>query len=407
MRAAEKTIEFARSWVKGDFGKRQYMHYYLVVEKDASFLMKYSEQGPVLVGIRDKNGHVFIFASEAVSYTADEEIIQRHPLLIMIHEGEQFPYTCIHDNHLPNKASANLSKWKTLDQTFITNEQTSQPVAVSLIEIGEQKFVVVPEDPNREALNLVDWANYADVKKMTKNEKRLFCLVLHEVSKQTKTIAEVRGAYVDFAGDVAGQSVIDREWVYIPTEKQTIADLVGTKYTEALRTRPIPYHYGITSGIINPVKALDRIEYPFSGEMLDRYRNDNLINPVLYQNSPTRTIHADWKAWFRNEVDPELSESILKFIEDDDAWLDKNVEVIKPFILGQKFMNHVYTNTLLGQIFVLEEPNPSIMPTHVVYFKGAMLRNNKTALKSGAFTKVMPTPRNDSGYKIEEFKKWL
>jgi hypothetical protein len=100
-----------------------------------------------------------------------------------------------------------------------------------------------------------------------------------------------------------------------------------------------------------------------------------------------------------------MAEGVIKFIEDDDAWLMENGYIMQAFAWGRKFKADLFREPFNGYTLVVEETNPSICDKHVAYIKGKIFDNysTKTTMDLPNFTKVIPAPHTNMISQIEEF----
>jgi len=411
MRAADNTIAFVKEWIEGKLTKRQYMHYYIVKTPHAQFLMKANEQ-PDLVAIKDHTGHIYICDEDMNRYHINHEKAQRNPFFALLSDGFRFSYSLVNAESFRDNRSLHVSKWKTLDRIEIFNEESEGNIHLSLIQIGEQCYFTETGCSIQDKLSLIQWANYEDIKKQkfpefTRINKFQPYVSLCEVKGKPNNVSDIRGAYVEYAGTQAKSSVITGHWILIPTHKKRLNEVADENINAVLRSRPMAYNYGLTYDLVNVDQAQQRTEFPFFPEQLDTYnRHDNLINldSIADGRSLIGSGH-NWRQFLKDHMDEEMAENLIQFIDDDDAWLQENCHLIAPFSLGQKFKGHLFRENINGYILMLEENNPSMIPTLVAYIKGNVIDryNQIDALKLPNFTKVLPAPNTDQTRQVEEF----
>ena len=414
-KAADKTIAFVKEWIEGKLTKRQYMHYYIVKTKDAEFLMKANEK-PDLVAIKDKSGHVYIPDDTLHCYGLREERTLRNPLFALLADRFQFPHSLLEEGSFQEGVGAEVSKWKTLDRIEVLNNNAEMNVYVSLVQMGEKRYVTDTSFRDNTRMDLREWADYGDLKKKVfkdynKIDKIQPYTRLREIAGKPTKVAEVRGAYVEYAGSLASEAIVGEEWIYIPTHKAKLNEVADENIPAVLKTRPLPYHYGLTSDVINVEKAWQRTEFPFYPEQLSNYHSaENFINLNNLPNGRA-FIHSghQWREWLRAGIEAEIAESLIQFIDDDDAWLSDNGYVMSAFAWGRKFKADLFKEALNGYLLVVEESNPSLCSRHVAYVKGSTLDtyNGKVRITMPFFTKIIPAPHNPHKRDIEEFTTYV
>lgn len=408
-KAAEKTIAFVKEWIEGKLTKRQYMHYYIVKTPYAQFLMKANEQ-PDLVAIKDSSGHIYLPENVLHSYSLKDEVSQRNPFMALLAEGFQFNYTLLEESSLNGSAGQELSKWKTLDHIQILNIDSDMNIHVSLVQIGDTRYITEMGFRVDDGLTVKDWANYEELKKRKfkdKQDKVQPYMMLRAVSGKPTKVMDVRGAYLEYVGDQVKTAIVTERWIFIPTEKKLLNEVADPNIHAILKTRPMAYHYGLTEDIINLEAAWKRTEYPFHPEQLNAYsRSNNFIN---IDNLPNGKAFLDaghqWREWLLKHIEAEMAAGVIKFIDDDDAWLLENGYIMSAFAWGRTFKANLFGEPLNGYVLVVEESNPSICNKHVAYIKGNIFDNynGKTTLSMPNFTKVIPAPHSNLTHNIEEF----
>ena len=414
-RAADNTIAFVKEWIEGKLTKRQHMHYYVVKTPHAQFLMKANEK-PDLVAIKDSNGHIFIPDDVLYNYYISDERATRNPCLALIGSGYKFDYSMISEASFnSNYAGKNLSKWKTLDRASVVNTESGINVNLTLVQIGENRYVTEHDYRFKEPLKLTEWANYDDIRKLnfreTSKEGKVqpYCS-LREVLGKPNTVEEIRASYVTFAGDQAAKATVTSNWIMIPTKKKLLNEVVDTNIRDIFKTRPMPYHYGLTADLVNVETAWRRTEYPFDPGTLRTYRSSNDF--INIENIPNGRAFIGsgnlWRDFLIGNMDAEMADNLIQYIDADDAWLSENGYVMAPFAHGRKFKDDLYSFRLNGYLIVVEEDNPSLMSRHTVYVKGSLLDTyGAVTTKIPTFAKMIPAPHTENIKALEGFINYV
>jgi hypothetical protein len=409
MKAADKTIEFCKAWIAGGLTKSQHMHYYIVKTPHAEFMMKRNEQ-PDLVAIKDSFGHVFIPDDSMSRHSFNDERVSRNPFFALIQVSKHaFAYSILTEE--PLRELTDLSKWQTLSHLAVPHK-SGLHIKLALIKIGETRYTTeVPQNSANTTMPLLDWANYkdirtADLRGYVAEQQVQPYSVLTEAQGKPNRLEACRTAYVDFAGDMKAHSTISGKWITIPTDKVNLSDVLHKGINEIIKTRPMPYLYNVPPTLIDAGLAMARLDYPFHPEKITSQtsfiRQENLPNNRDFLRSGE-----SWAGWLVNNLEYELANNLIRFINDDDAWLRENAHTIAPIVHGDRFRQALFGQGLNGYPLLVEESNPSVLPTHVLYAKGTTLTTEYSRTKPvttyRAFTKFIPAPHTEDKTHLERF----
>jgi len=389
MKAAEKTIEFVKQWITGTYTKRQYQNYYIVRTPHAQFLMKSTEDRE-LMAIRDLTGHIYLFDDFEEALRTRRNVYSTSmsdPFLCLITDGFPFKYTCISASSIERVDSKenilkNMSKWKTLDRIEIINNSLSQPLYLSLISIGDSRFYLTPNIENEDRVNnisLVEWANHTLEQQHKFTSDWVSYSINSLYSNTINTVNAIKGNYVDIAGDQVAQSWYSSEgWVFIPTKFETIEELTGRPFRAAKKTRPNPYSYNLTGGIMN----LNTIHRRY--ETIDE--DPSLLRQCIQcVNIREDVTSLNWRDVLQNNFLPETAADITAFFEDDDAWLREHFEVARTGALEAKLKSKLSLNLGLSITYIHKEKNLTPLSEYVIYIK--MFEKGQT---NNRFMKMLP-----------------
>lgn len=414
-KVADNTVAFVKEWIEGKVTKRQYMHYYIVKTPHTEFLMKANEQ-PDLVAIKDHFGTIFIPDDVLSNNLIPEERSLRNPLLSLINDGHKFPYVMLKENTLTGAVGASLSKWKTLDVKQVLNNDSTRIVNIALVQIGDERYITEVTLKEMKSGPLLDWAAYEDVKKGTFSDYRrqdgaqpYSSLTL--VTGNPIKVDEVRGAYVSFAGNAAPLSTVSDQWIMIPTEKNKLSEVTDDDLSAILKSRPFAINYGVPPDLICLDAASKRSTFPFRPDQLTSYNSSNNFINLVNVPLPSEFHRSgnNWREFCKKNMDGEIADNLISYIDADDAWLELHGQGLLPFTQGRTFKEDVLTEKVLGYVLIVEERNPSAMNKHVAYIKGHVIDpySNKINRVMPYFTKVIPAPHADSTRTIEEFNKYV
>lgn len=391
MRAADKTVEFVKEWIAGTYTKRQYQNYYIVKTPHAQFLMKQTEARDLLA-IRDTTGHIYLFDADlTVGIYGNTEIYEdgamSNPFLCLLKDGYDFKYTRISPASVnrygkENVLLATISKWKTLDRKEVSNPTLRTPVYLSIVEIGDTRFFISPypiDATEDTRVSLTEWAQNTIEAKYRFPHPYPSYQINALYSNKLNTVDEIKGNYVAAAGDKLEQSwVQEDEWVYIPTDYQTIEDISGRSFREARKTRPNPYAYGLVGSNININNIHRRFET--TDENAEAIKNCINLRDEIDSSNWKQAIHARYIS--------DMANDYIAFFEADDAWLREHYEVAKAGALEARFRAKVSLALNGCIVYVNREDNPSPLSDHVVYIK----TKNPVGSDPSTFLKVLPTP---------------
>ena len=402
MDAAQGTVDFVQAWVDGKLTKRQHMHYYVVKMPDAEFLMK-KNKDPELVAIRDLNGFIFILAEwhRYGGYLTDR---LNNPLYALLHKGHKFPHSVIDINSFTSSARGkdvldprmNISKWRT-KETF-TIQHKIMPLHYHLIEIDDAQFFTGLSYDDNFAMSMDTWSTYEDIKNIElHSDARTWQLqptcMLFLLDNKVSKYEEIRQRYVDFAKGETKTTLVMNQWIFVPTKVKDLDTLLSLEVDKIIKTRPVPQHYGIPSNFIDANLAWARMNFPFEPSQLDRY-GSNFINFRCFNRSEEFTHSVDWKQSILKQIDKDIAHKIIKFIEEDDAWLEQHRNTIKPLVRGQQLTRQIFGTDIQGLSAVLPTPNP-ITPS-TLYIRGRLgeINHLRKSYLFPQFTAIVPSPHN-------------